>query len=201
MNNNVSVVQRCINDWASLLRTLKGKAKVTEEEEQSRAADGKEGYVEIFAGECTGRLKARLKRIQKQNRELPLNHWQQLVVSMLLETQVAVGSLPKLQLQTFDGNLEQWAEFWDIFDVSINQQQSLPAVAKFSYLKNILKGTAAVAILGVPVNNENYDLALWWLKEKFGRPENVIELLYTKLQAIPKCNIKFADIKYTSDFI
>lgn len=68
MNNNVSVVERCINDWTTLLRGLKGEAKVTEEEEQSRAADGGEGYVEILlnSGECIGRLKARLKRIQRK---------------------------------------------------------------------------------------------------------------------------------------
>ena len=42
MNNSVAIVERCNGDWASLLRTLKGEAKVTEEEEQSRAADGKE---------------------------------------------------------------------------------------------------------------------------------------------------------------
>ena len=38
-----------------------------EEEEQSRAASGNEGHVEILlnSGECIGRLKARLKRIQR----------------------------------------------------------------------------------------------------------------------------------------
>ena len=51
------------------------------------------------------------------------------------------------------------------------------------------------------MNNENYDLYLQLLREKFGKPEKVIELLYTKLQAIPKCNNKFADIKYISDSI
>jgi len=64
-----------------------------------------------------------------------------------------------------------------------------------------LKGTAAVAISGISVNNENYDLALQLLKEKFGRPEKIIELLYTKLQAIPRCSSKFSDIKHTSDSI
>ena len=66
--NNVSVVERCINDWTTLLQSLKGEAKVTEEEEQSRAADGREGYVDILlnSGECIGRLKARLKRIQRK---------------------------------------------------------------------------------------------------------------------------------------
>jgi len=67
MSDNVSVVECCINDWVSLLRMLKGKAKVMGEEEQSRATDGKEGYVEFLlnSGECIGRLKARLKRIQR----------------------------------------------------------------------------------------------------------------------------------------
>ena len=43
-------------------------------------------------------------------------------------------------------------------------------------------------------------LALRLLREKFGRPEKVIEL-YTELQAIPKYSNKFADIKCTSDSI
>ena len=59
-------------------------------------------------------------------------------------------SLPKLQLQTFDGNLQEWEEFSEIFDASANQQQScLPPVTKFSYLKSILKGTAKMAIASV----------------------------------------------------
>ena len=44
-------------------------------------------------------------------------------------------------------------------------------------------------------------LALRLLREKFGRPEKVIELLYTELQAIRKYSNKFADIKCTSDSI
>ena len=48
MNNNISIVERCSDDWVSLLRNLKGETKVTEKEEQRQAADGKEGYVEIL---------------------------------------------------------------------------------------------------------------------------------------------------------
>ena len=51
------------------------------------------------------------------------------------------------------------------------------------------------------MNNEDYDLTLRLFREKFGRAEKVIELLHTKLQAIPKCNNKFADIKHTSNSI
>ena len=38
-------------------------------------------------------------------------------------------------------------------------------------------------------------------KEKFGRPEKIIELLYSKLQAIPRCSNRFMDIKHTCDSI
>jgi len=34
-------------------------------------------------------------------------------------------------------------------------QQGLPPVAKFTHLKSVLKGAAAAAISGIPVNNEN----------------------------------------------
>ena len=206
MNNSVAIVEWCNGDWASLLRTLKGEAKVTE---QSRATDGKEGYVEILlnAGECIGRLKARLKRIQRKldtKRRTPFDSVAAVSSQHVAESLSNSGlqiSLPKLQLQTFDGNLQQWQEFWDIFNASVHQQQSLPTVAKFSYLKSILKGTAAVAISGISVNNENYDVALRLLRERFGRPEKIIELLYSKLQVIPRCSNKLMDIKHTGDSI
>ena len=73
-------------------------------------------------------------------------------------------SLPKLQLQTFDGNLQQWQEFWDIFNASVHQQQNLPSVANFSCLKS---SKLPMQLCPVPFNNENYDVALQLLKEKF----------------------------------
>ena len=49
--------------------------------------------------------------------------------------------LPKLQLPVFDGNLQQWQEFWDIYKATIHEQlgdiheqQTMPAVSKFKYL-------------------------------------------------------------------
>ena len=43
-------------------------------------------------------------------------------------------NLHKLQLPVFDGNLQQWQEFWDIYKATIHEQQTVPAVSKFSYL-------------------------------------------------------------------
>ena len=66
-------------------------------------------------------------------------------------------SLPKLQLMTFGGDIQQWSEFWDMFNSSVHEQ-NLPKVSKFSYLKSVLKNSAAAAISVIPVTSENYDI-------------------------------------------
>ena len=71
-------------------------------------------------------------------------------------------SLPKLQLLTFSGDIQQWPEFWAMFNSSVHKQ-NLPKVSKFSYLKGVLKGSAAVAISGISATT---DLAITMLKEK-----------------------------------
>ena len=55
------------------------------------------------------------------------------LISLSLGENLRVN-LPKLQLPVFDGNLQQWQEFWDIYKVTIHEQQTMPAVLKLSYL-------------------------------------------------------------------
>ena len=110
-------------------------------------------------------------------------------------------NLPRLQLPIFDGNIQQWQEFWDIFNSTIHEQQTLSAVSKFNYLKSVLKGSALSTIVGIPLTNDNYALAVRLLQEKFGQKEAIVGVLYSKLQNLPKANSKFADIQRTSETI
>jgi len=92
-------------------------------------------------------------------------------------------SFPKLQLQTFDGNLLQWQKSWDTFKAAADQQ-NLPSVAKFSYLKSALKGAAVATISGVSVNNENYDMAILLIRDRFGRPEKIFVFTVANLTKV-----------------
>ena len=109
--------------------------------------------------------------------------------------------LPKLQLPNFDGYILKWPEFWDIYESSVHRQESIPNVVKFSYLKGALRGSAALAITGISVTNENYEVVIKILQEKFGNKESIIEALYAKLQNLSTASNKFSDIKYTYDVI
>ena len=68
-------------------------------------------------------------------------------------------------------------------------------MSKFSYLKGVLGGSAVAAISGIPVTNENYDLVIELLKERFGKKEVITESLYFKLQSLPKVSNKLSDVQ------
>ena len=108
--------------------------------------------------------------------------------------------LPKLQLPNFDGNILKWPEFWDVFESSVDKQ-NIAKVSKFSYLKGALRGTAFTAISGIALTNDNYDVAVTLLKQKFGRPDSIVEMLYAKLQHLPTSSPRFGDIKRTHENI
>ena len=79
--------------------------------------------------------------------------------------------------------------------------QELPPVTKFTYLKGILRGQEAAAISGIAVTEENYDIALRTLQDKYGRKDVIVESLYASFQKIPTATNEFADVQYTYDAI
>ena len=92
--------------------------------------------------------------------------------------------LPKLNLPVFEDNILCWQKFWDIFSSSVHEQE-VPNVTKFSYLKGSLCGAAAAVIGGISITNDNYDIVIELLKEKFGKREVIIDALYSQLQYLP----------------
>ena len=74
--------------------------------------------------------------------------------------------LPKLHLPTFDGNILHWQEFWDVYKTAVHEQD-IPNVTKFSYLKGSICNTAATAIYGISVTNNNYPVAIKISQDKF----------------------------------
>ena len=49
--------------------------------------------------------------------------------------------LPKYELVKFDGDPLKWQEFWDQFKISIDSNESISEVERFSYLKRYLDGS------------------------------------------------------------
>lgn len=89
--------------------------------------------------------------------------------------------LPKLVIQKFSGEISEWQGFWSQYETAIHNSASLSKIDKFSYLKSFLTNTAASAVAGLALTDDNYDSAITMLKSRFGRKDLVINAHMNKL--------------------
>ena len=86
-----------------------------------------------------------------------------------------------LKLPKFCGDYETWPEFWNLFKVSVHDNQLFSPVEKFVHLKAYLVGQAEVAVQGLPFTDQGYLKAVETLKERFDRPDLRRQVLIQRL--------------------
>ncbi|XP_037813119.1 uncharacterized protein LOC119604511 [Lucilia sericata] len=69
-------------------------------------------------------------------------------------------SLPRLELPSFNGQLNQWLNFFNMFSVMVDKNDELSNVEKFQYLKSCLTGDASQLVQSLEVTANNYCKAL-----------------------------------------
>lgn len=84
------------------------------------------------------------------------------------------AKLPKLEVKKFGGKVQEWQEFWDCFDSSVNKNDCLSDVDKFAYLRSLLVEPAKSTIAGFALTGVNYKEAVDLLKKRFGK-KNAIQ--------------------------
>lgn len=72
---------------------------------------------------------------------------------------------------SFSGDKLKWKECCDSFECAVHNNKKLPNIEKFNYLKGKLTGEALSAISGFSLSNDNYDIAVSLLKERFGKEQ------------------------------
>ena len=88
--------------------------------------------------------------------------------------------LPKLELPTYNGDKIKFKEFWDAFEATVHKNMKLSNIEKFNYLRSRLTGPANLAISGLSLSNENYDVAITILRDRFGDTQSVINKHYVE---------------------
>ncbi|XP_058840870.1 uncharacterized protein LOC131696341 [Topomyia yanbarensis] len=75
--------------------------------------------------------------------------------------------LPQIKLQTFDGNIDEWLSFRDLYTSLIHWKADLPDVEKFHYLKGCLSGEAKALIDPLSITRANYQVAWETLTKRY----------------------------------
>ncbi|XP_064483072.1 uncharacterized protein LOC135395916 [Ornithodoros turicata] len=83
-------------------------------------------------------------------------------------------TLPKLKIDTFNGDLSKWQGFWDQFRATVHDNQRLTDVNRLKYLVSLVTGPAARAIEGLTILDGNYATAVEILKKRFGKSELLV---------------------------
>lgn len=109
------------------------------------------------------------------------------------------GKLPELNLPTFAGDVLQWTQFWDQFCSNIDQRD-LRDVDKLLYLKASLKGEASTVIDGLETTNDNYQVAVTTLTNRYGKKTQIIDTHYSTLYKLKRAE-KQEDCRKTLDEI
>lgn len=82
--------------------------------------------------------------------------------------------LPTIKLPTFDGNYLRWLEFKDSFESMINNNNDIPPINKFHYLRSSLEGSASVVIKSIELSSSNYSMAWDLLCDRYNNKNILI---------------------------
>ncbi|KAI5632040.1 putative peptidase (DUF1758) domain-containing protein [Phthorimaea operculella] len=88
--------------------------------------------------------------------------------------------LPKINIKPFDGKIENWVSFVQIFD-SLIHKRDIPPVEKLHYLLSSVQGDAYNLIKNYPLSDENYILAYNNLRSHYNQKRLIASTFYEKL--------------------
>ncbi|XP_055590249.1 uncharacterized protein LOC129742374 [Uranotaenia lowii] len=103
--------------------------------------------------------KAFLMEKLKERAQIPDLNSTSRVNDSLLQPTLDHVRLPQIKLQTFNGNIEEWLSFRDLYMSLIHWKTDLPEVEKFHYLKGCLQGEPKALIDPIKITKTNYQIA------------------------------------------
>jgi flagellar biosynthesis chaperone FliJ len=101
------------------------------------------------------------------------------------EKEIQKIKIPKMELTTFSGKIEEWPTFWNIFEDTIHNNKEVSTINKLRYLINVIKEPASAHIKNMEIKAENYETAIKILEKNYNRPIQAVSNLFQKILDIP----------------
>ncbi|XP_068237086.1 uncharacterized protein [Palaemon carinicauda] len=96
-------------------------------------------------------------------------------------------SLPRLKplpLPTFEGEVQEYASYQELFTIHVDQRADLDDVSKFTYLLGTLGRDPLRIVKSLSVTATNYRIALDLLDKQYGNVHQTLVILHRKLAYI-----------------
>ena len=102
--------------------------------------------------------------------------------------------LPKIEIPKFSGDILAWQGFYDSFSSTIDRNEHISNVEKFTYLRSFLTDNALSLISGLSLSDSNYNEALKCLKDRYDNEQVLVNAYMKRFVELPV-------IKLENDFI
>lgn len=103
--------------------------------------------------------------------------------------------LESQKLTHFYGHYQNWMGFWDDFNSSVHSNLELSPIQKFKYLKSVLHDEPYRIISAYPLSNNNYQIVIDILKNRYGNTQLIKEHLTNELNNLKKINESTIDLR------
>uniref|UniRef100_A0A914P5Z4 Gag protein n=1 Tax=Panagrolaimus davidi TaxID=227884 RepID=A0A914P5Z4_9BILA len=170
------------NQWIKLIETITDKTTKTTEEtkydEKKFGTSTETGLLEIQQDASNWLIKI------LSNKETIRTKRNTIFPQTVAPPAVAPIQLPDLPFITFDATFENWPFFWDQFSPIHNHTQ-LTCAQKLQYLKKYMSENVDQRIKMLPNTDKNYTEAVDFLKNKYGKKENMLKSLFKNFIDLP----------------
>ena len=169
----------CTNILTGLENKLKQREQTLENAKPKEAS-----LEESLSAMC--RLQSEMQQLLKTQQYQIKNlidqqcHQQRHIELLTINRQQTV-KLPKLEINCFCGDKLKFKEFWDCFETTVDKNPTLSNVEKFNYLVSKLDGDAKNTIAGLAISNDNYNVAVNMLNERYGDIQTVVNAHYVEI--------------------
>ena len=165
--------------YANLLDELKQSVNNVEEitaelaEEMSQVDEG-----EVYAS-LSNAKSWQIKLLER------VNFIRSFATNVNVVTKKKPGRLPEVKLAVFKGNFEEWETFWSSFRMNVDVRDDIEKTTKFIYLVQSLEGEPKEMINGLAITDDNYNVALYILRDRYGNASKQTNVLMQKFHTMP----------------
>ncbi|GBN51262.1 hypothetical protein AVEN_58622-1 [Araneus ventricosus] len=93
--------------------------------------------------------------------------------------------LPTLSVPTFNGKIENWIMFKDMFVASVIENKSISNSMKLQYLKASCRDEALRVIQSISISDANFDIAWKLLEDRYSNKRELLNAIINKLLSQP----------------
>ncbi|XP_043469425.1 uncharacterized protein LOC122503069 [Leptopilina heterotoma] len=99
--------------------------------------------------------------------------------------------LPKIETPVFHGTFDTWLAFYDSFKSMCHDNQDIPNISKFMYLRACLRDEATEVIASLETTADNYLIAWELLKNRYDNRKFIVENHIKTLFELPALSKEF----------